>query len=104
MTEVEPHLLQVLLNRIMIPPDRRDEVRAQKALDTLKRPFTVIDEALEGNTWLVGSGFSVADLNVSAILSWTKPTNVDLSPYPNLKRWLIACLARPAFAAASGKR
>jgi len=101
MTEVEPHLLQVLLNRVMIPPDRRDEGRVQKGLDALKQPFKVLDEALTGNTWLVGNTFSVADLNVAAILSWTKPTKVDLSGYGNLNRWLNTCLDRPAFKAAA---
>ena len=101
MTEVEPHLLQVLLNRVMIPPDRRDETRAQKALDTLKHPFNVLNEALAGHTWLVGSTFSVADLNVSAILSWVKPCKVDLSACSNLDRWLSSSLDRPAFKAAA---
>jgi len=103
MTEVEPHLLQALLNRLFLPPDRRDEVRAQKAIDTLQGPFRVLNSALAGRTALVGNAFSVADLNVSAVLSWVRPTKVDTSAFPHLDAWLTANLSRPAFKAAMKK-
>jgi len=102
-TEVEPHLLQVLLNRAMLPPERRDEARAAKALDTLQTPFRILDEALAGRETLVGSAFSVADLNVAAILSWIRPAQVETSAFPRLSRWLTAQHSRPAFKAALAK-
>jgi glutathione S-transferase len=103
MTEVEPHLMKVLFNRVMLPPDRRDEVQAVKALDNLKQPFSVLNSALTGN-FLVGTGFSVADLNVAAIMSWTRPSKVDVSAYPSLDQWLATSMDRPAFKVAWGKR
>ena len=52
-----------------------------------------------GREFLVGAGFSVADLNVASVASWA-PTlgKLDLSGTPNLKRWLAACTSRPALA------
>jgi glutathione S-transferase len=104
MTEVEPHLLQVLINRSMLPPDRRDEARAQKALDTLQTPFRILDDVLAGRETLVGNAFSVADLNVAAILSWIRGAKVEVSAFSHLERWLMASLSRPAFKAAAAKK
>ncbi len=105
MTEVEPHLLQALLNRAFFPPDKRDETRAVKALETLQPgAFRVLNEALAGRTTLVGDTFSVADLSLSALMSWTKGARADLSSVPNVTRWLEANLARPAYKAALAKK
>ena len=103
MTEVESHLLQVLLNRVVLAPDRRDEVRAQKAIDALQAPFRILDSALAGRDTLAGKSFSVADLNVAAILSWVRLANVDMNAFPHLDPWLTANLSRPAFKVARNK-
>jgi glutathione S-transferase len=103
MTEVETNLLQALLNRAFLPPDRRDEVRAQKATDSLQTPFRILNDALAVRNTLAGNAFSVADLNVSSILSWTRPAQVDTSAFPHLHKWLTANLSRPAFKVAVKK-
>ena len=44
--------------------------------------------------YLLGSDFTVADLNVAAVIS--RAVDMDLSASPNLKAWLTRCLDRPA--------
>jgi glutathione S-transferase len=97
MTEMESHLLQILLNRAFFPPERRDETKVEKAIGTLQPAFGVLDRALAGRDALLGGAFSIADLNVAAILSWGRFSKVDFARYPQLDRWLTACLSRPAF-------
>ncbi|HUJ75352.1 MAG TPA: glutathione binding-like protein, partial [bacterium] len=60
--------------------------------------------ALAGREHVVSDHFTVADLNLAALLSWVRGGKVDTAPYSNLQRWLTACLARPAFKAAQGKK
>jgi glutathione S-transferase len=43
---------------------------------------------------LLGDDFTVADLNVAAVIS--RAIEMDLSAVPNLKAWLVRCLERPA--------
>ena len=57
----------------------------------------MIDAHLAKNDWLMGGRFTLADLNVASVLAWAKTGRLDLSPYPNLAKWLDACLARPAY-------
>ena len=95
MTEVERPALAALLNRIG-PEDRRDAVAAAEAERTLAAPLEVLDAALAATPFLIGAQFSVADLNVAAILSWARQARVDLGPFPRAEAWLKTCHDRPA--------
>ena len=45
---------------------------------------------------LTGKQFSVADAYLFVLTNWTKPTNIDLSPYKNLMAYHARVGARPA--------
>jgi glutathione S-transferase len=96
MTEVEPHLLTILRNRVMNPPDQRDEKAAQAAVEALKAPMGVLEESLKGKEYLLGQHFTIADLNVAAVMSWAAMIKLDLSSWPNVSAWLQKCLGREA--------
>lgn len=100
MTEVEFSLLTVLMHRRVLPEEKRDADRVSRNLGILKAPFAVLDQALQGREYLVADHFTVADLNVAAVLSWCKPARISLKPWPNVQQWLDTCLARPARRAA----
>jgi glutathione S-transferase len=97
MTEIEPALLQLLTNRLFLPPNQRDESAAKMAIEKLGPPLRVLDGALEGRKCLLGSAFTIADLNVASVLWWALLAKLDLAKTPNVQRWLGECTARPAF-------
>ena len=75
------------------------EVRAaiaEHAGPVIAAALATLDRALEGRSWLIGEAFTVADLNVAAVLSPSRAAHLDLAPYPNLAAWLARCYARPA--------
>jgi glutathione S-transferase len=96
MTEVEPHLLTLLMHRVLLPADQRDEKAAQKATEALKAPLKVLDDALKGREYLLGNTFTIADLNPASVLSWAAMMRLDLSATPAAQAWLQKCLAREA--------
>ena len=96
MTEVEPPLLQLLFHTVFLPEKQRDPKLAKEAEEKLQAPLAVLEGALEGRPYLLGPSFTVADLNVAAVASWTSFAGTDLSRYPNVSRYLQECLARPA--------
>jgi glutathione S-transferase len=100
MTETEKAVIECLMHSVMLPEDQRDEAVRAAAEKELEAPLAVLDGALEGRDHLVGNRFSVADLNVAAVLSWALLARVDLSAFPNVARWLGACTSRPAAKAA----
>ena len=58
MTECEPPLIEVLMNRVMAPEDQRDAAKAAAAEEKLATPLAVLDRELEGKSYLLGEGFS----------------------------------------------
>lgn len=82
------------LHAVRLPPQDRDPQRLAEALAVLEAPFKVLDAAVAGRPYLLGDEFSVADLNVTAVIS--RAIDMDLSAKPHLRDWLVRCLARPA--------
>ena len=97
-TEVDRGVNIWSLHAIRLPPDERDAAKRAEALAVLAAPFKVLDGALAGRQYLVGDGFTIADLNVAAIVS--RAIDMDLGAVPHLKAWLTRCLERPAARAA----
>ena len=96
MTECEPHLLTMLMHRVLLPADQRDEKAGQKAADAIKAPLKVLDDALKGREYLLGNTFTIADLNPASVLAWAPMMRLDLSATPTAQAWLQKCLAREA--------
>ena len=86
------------LHAVRLPPDERDAAKREEALKVLKAPFKVLDGALAEQPYLLGDEFTVADLNVAAVVS--RAIDMDLNALPNLNAWLTRCLERPAAQAA----
>lgn len=82
------------LHAIRLPPEDRNQNVLAEALKVLGPPFTVLDGALDGRPHLLGDGFTVADLNVAAVIS--RAIEMDLAATPRLARWLARRLERPA--------
>jgi glutathione S-transferase len=82
------------LHAVRLPPDERDAAKRDEALKVIAKPFAILDAAVAQQPYLLGDAFTVADLNVAAVIS--RAVEMDLSAVPNLKVWLTRCLARPA--------
>ena len=104
MTEVEKSLLTVLIDMFMTAPDKRKPDAVAEAMKALPKPFGVLNGALQGRDYLLGGGFTVADLNLASILSWSRPIKYDFKPYSNAGAWLDRCLARPSYKAAKATK
>jgi len=98
LTEVDRGVNIWSLHAVRLPPAERDADKRNEALKVLVAPFHVLDAALAKQPYLIGNDFTVADLNVAAVIS--RATDMDLAAVPNLKAWLMRCLERPAARAA----
>lgn len=86
------------LHAVRLPPNERDAARRDEALKVIAAPFRILDSAVAAQPYLLGDQFTVADLNVAAVIS--RAIDMDLSAVPNLTAWLTRCLERPAARAA----
>jgi glutathione S-transferase len=83
---------------VRLPPADRDPQRLAEALKVLAGPFKVLEGALADRSYLLGEDFTVADLNVAAVIS--RAVDMHLSGTPRVGDWLKRCLDRPAARAA----
>jgi len=82
------------LHAVRLPAAERDAAKRDEALKVVAAPFRVLDAAVGKQRYLLGDEFTVADLNVAAVIS--RAIDMDLGAVPNLKAWLTRCLDRPA--------
>ncbi|WP_158925712.1 glutathione S-transferase family protein [Acidisphaera sp. S103] len=69
------------------------EEQAREAVDLA---LGLLDRTLAERHWLVGTHFTVSDLNVATVLSPSRVRLLDMTPYPNVDAWLRRCYGRPA--------
>ena len=82
------------LHAVRLPPAERNAALRDEALKVVAAPFKVLDAAVSLKPYLLGDAFSVADLNVAAVIS--RAADMDLAAVPQLRAWLTRCLERPA--------
>jgi glutathione S-transferase len=92
-TEVDRGVNIWSLHAMRLPPGEQDAAKREEALKVLVAPFKVLDDAVSRQPYLLGETFTVADLNVAAVIS--RSVDMDLSARPHLKAWLLRCLDRP---------
>jgi glutathione S-transferase len=93
-TEVDRGVNIWSLHAVRLPPAERNQALREEALKVIASPFRVLDTAVSAQPYLLGDAFTVADLNVAAVIS--RAVDMDLSAWPNLRAWLTRCLERPA--------
>jgi glutathione S-transferase len=94
--EIERLLIDVLEHRMMLPETERNPALAEAAWDQLQKPLGILETVLTDRDYLVGNRFTVADLNVSIVMSLINRLQLDITRYPNVRAWLDTCLGRPA--------
>jgi glutathione S-transferase len=103
-TEAEPAIMQWAYNTYIHPAEKRDAALAKAGAEAVAPRLAVLDQHLAGTGWLVGAGFTVADLNLASVLYGAWMNGFDFGPFPKVKAWLDACLTRPAALAARKQR
>lgn len=99
-SEIEPLQMQIVVQKLFMPEERRNPKVVEGASKGLQRPLRVLDAALAGRPWLLGERFTVADLNVAGVMHLMKNIEFGYAEHPQVQRWAEACYARPALARA----
>lgn len=98
MTEVEKHALEFIMHTAGFAPEKRDPAVVTSALDALQKPMKILDDALAvGGGHLVGGRFTIADLNVCAVVMWLRGAPKEFhAKFPHVGAWIMKARERPA--------
>jgi glutathione S-transferase len=94
-TECEKDALTYLMHKVVMPAERRKPELALEAQQRLLPALRVLEQHLQGRSYLAGERFTVADINVASVLAWVQRAE-PMAQLPRLSDWLQRCLARPA--------
>jgi glutathione S-transferase len=95
-TELEPPAVGRLIEFNFKKEHERDPKSIEALAERTRAPLNVLNAALTRSPYLAGQAFSIADLNVAAVMDYLVRTKFDLAPWPAVNAWVSACLARPA--------
>jgi glutathione S-transferase len=95
LTELEPHLNQISLQR-RLPEAQRQPVVTELGRAGFHKNVRALEEALaDGREFLVGGRFSAADLIVGSMVGWASFMGL-VEEHPTLLAWWKRLSARPA--------
>jgi len=95
-TEVEPHVMRWAYNTYQKPEPERVPAEAAAGREALDARLAVLEGELASRPFLLGAGFTVADLNLASVLYGSWLNGYDYGRFPKVKAWMDACMTRPA--------
>lgn len=95
--ELEPVAYGRLREVFFKKPEERDARLLAELAEKAKPLVEVLNVALADAPYLLGSSFTVADLNVACVMEYLVRSEFDLASWPKVAAWYRACTERPAF-------
>jgi glutathione S-transferase len=93
---VMPPMNQIVVQTVLLPPDRRDEVVLNQAKNLLSKSLNPINTNLEGKNYLIGK-FSAADCMLGHSCYMANKLGVVSDEMENVKKYVLNIESRPAF-------
>lgn len=95
--ELQPPVIEVFIQKVFMPAEKRSEAVINQNMEKLPELFNVLENSLANKKFLNGDNFTLADLNVSSVVSIATHIGFDMKNYTHINSWLNAISERPAF-------
>lgn len=93
---IMPPINTIVVETILLPPERRSEANAKRAIKLLSQMLAAVETHMEGRHFLAGD-FTAADIMTGHSVTVSREMlKLDFSALPNLDAYADRLLARPA--------
>ena len=92
---IMPQINVIVVETILLPEERRNQVNVDRATKLLNRMLTAVDQHMEGREFLAGE-FSGADIMTGHACSVSARLGAEMSDKPNLSAYVERLNERPA--------
>ncbi|WP_176736525.1 glutathione S-transferase family protein [Oligoflexus tunisiensis] len=96
LADYQKPIIDAFIQKVFVPEAQRDQDLIAQCLEKIVPLNQVLDEHLQGRTFMVGTDFSLADINVASVAKLCPLIGVDLAKHSALQHWLHRVLERPA--------
>lgn len=97
MVDLQPPLVEILIQMVFVPEEKRSMAVIEKAREKVPPMLAILDQALTGKDYILGTEVSVADFNLASVVNIAQTFEFDFKPYPAVSAWLERMLSRPSF-------
>ena len=97
---IMPPMNIIVVETILLPPERRNEVNVKRATKLLNQMLIAVDAHMNNRDYLAGT-FSAADLMTGHAVIMADRLGADISDKPNLLTYIARLTERTAFQKAS---
>jgi glutathione S-transferase len=97
LAELQPPLVDMLIQLLFVPEERRNMKVVEEATQSILPLLQLLDQSLEGKSYLVGNNLTLAEFNVGSIVNIAAGLKISLDPYHNLTSWMSTLKDRPSF-------
>jgi len=67
-----------------------DAAAVREAEAGFRASAAILDDALEGRAWAIGSDLSIADFALASALPYAEPAGIPFGDFPRIRRWYEA--------------
>ena len=93
--DVEPNMILAMMNRVILPPEKRNAALADEAEARLQPRLRVLDGFLKEQKFFGIDRWDMADFMVASVCYSFFVMKYDLAKVPHFQKWLMASLERP---------
>ena len=97
---IMPPMNIIVVETILLPPERRNEVNVKRATKLLNQMLIAVDAHMNNRDYLAGT-FSAADLMTGHAVIMADRLGADISDKPNISTYITRLTERSAFQKAS---
>ena len=94
--ELQPPMIDILIQSMFTPEDRRDHDLIAKSRAKMPGLIKILDDALASSTFITGDQITVADLNLASAFHITTSVRVPTDEFTHATRWYQALRQRPS--------
>ncbi len=87
----------VTLNTILLPKEKRDPGKIDKAKSQVLNLLKVLDAQLIENEYILGDNFTITDIPAGCWVNRCEKLKIDFSIYNNIKLWFEKIKSRKSF-------
>lgn len=96
-TAVMPGMSPLFLGLVRTPPEKRDMADIEAGRKSVEAALRILDEHLEGRTYLAASHLTIADIPLGAVAHRWFALPIKHADLPRLRNWYTLLTLRPAF-------
>lgn len=97
------YFFEELVKPVLMKGQPANEAARQEAAGFLKQQLPALEQALSQHAFIAGDKITIADTIGFSMLDIAEYTSVDLSDYPQIRKWYSAIKARPSYSQAMAK-